>query len=251
MFSTDDLLFLLILFLACIVSGLAGFGSNILALPFLSLFLDLKLVVPVLVLAVLCNGIPRLLTQYRSVNLPVFLCMLPFAVGGGILGVHLAGVLHEGWMKLLLACLMLFVAAKGLRDLRLGAAARPSRIRNNPLLLAIPFLGGILQAAFACGGPVFNLYILLKLRDKNEIRATQFAIGVTSASFIAAQYLVSGAYQGQTLHFAVLLIPAVFLAYLVSEKIFRHINGPNFLRFVYLVLLLSGVLTGWQALQLF
>ena len=46
--ETSGILFFLILFLACIVSGLAGFGSNILALPFLSLFLDVKTIVPVL-----------------------------------------------------------------------------------------------------------------------------------------------------------------------------------------------------------
>lgn len=107
-----------------------------------------------------------------------------------------------------------------------------------------------MQAAFACGGPIFNIYILLNLRKKEEIRATQFAIGATSASIIALQYLAEGAYQGETLHFVFLLIPAVLSAYVVSELIFKHIDGQQFLRLVYIVLIFSGLLTGWQALQL-
>ena len=63
LFTLSNVLFFLVLFLACIISGLVGFGSNILALPFLSLFLDVKTIVPVLVLTVLANGIPRLLRQ--------------------------------------------------------------------------------------------------------------------------------------------------------------------------------------------
>ena len=97
----SSLLFFLILFAACIVSGLVGFGSNILALPFLSLFLDIKIIVPVLVLTVFCNGLPRLLTQYRHINLRLYGIMLPLAVIGGIIGVRMTSIQPEGVMKLL------------------------------------------------------------------------------------------------------------------------------------------------------
>lgn len=251
MLTVSNLLFFLILFFACIVSGLVGFGSNILALPFLSLFLDVRVIVPVLILTVLCNGIPRLLSQYRSINLSVYLTMLPLALAGGFAGIHLIHILHEGWMKLLLAILMLFIAGKGILELNGSHITYHLKKKENPCLLLIPFLGGLMQAAFACGGPVFNMYILLKLQKKDEIRATMFAIGATSASLIALQYLIAGVYQGEILHYVVLLIPAVLLAYLVSEHIFKRINGQQFLHLVYLVLIFAGLMTGWQAIQLF
>lgn len=250
MFSISNLLFCFILFFACIVSGLVGFGSNILALPFLSLLFDTKVIVPVLVLTVIFNGVPRLITQYRSVSLPVYLTMLPLALVGGFVGIHLVSVLHEGWMKLLLALLMLVIAGKGLLELR--GIWRPHYHKGkNPLLLTIPFLGGIMQAAFACGGPIFNLYILLNLKQKEQIRATMFAIGATSAGIIALQYLLAGVYQGQVLQLVFCLIPSVLLAYIVSERMFRKINGQRFLQLVYLALIITGCMTGWQALQLF
>lgn len=245
----QSILFFLILFFACIVSGLVGFGSNILALPFLSLFLDVKTIVPVLVLTVLCNGIPRLLTQYGSVNLMVYLYMLPLAMLGGVIGVQAASVLPEGIMKLLLSMLMLIISIKGLWELQSKFQLKPQK-KHHPALYLVPIIGGIMQGAFACGGPIFNIYILLKLQKKEEIRATQFAIGATSATFIALQYLMSGVYQGQTLHFVFLLLPAVLLAYVVSEHIFKRINGQQFLHLVYVVLILAGLLTGWQAWNL-
>lgn len=247
--SISNLAFFFIMVLACIVSGLVGFGSNILALPFLSLFLDVKTIVPVLVLTVLLNGTPRLLSQYRHIQLPVYLTMLPLAAAGGVCGIHMVNMLHEGWMKLLLSLLMIFIAGKGLWTMHSHwqPAHRP---RKNPLLLCIPFLGGIMQGAFACGGPIFNIYILLNLHKKEEIRATQFAIGATSAGIIALQYLLTGTYQGQTLHFVFLLIPAVLLAYLISERIFKRIDSQQFLRVVYIVLMIAGFMTAYQALKL-
>lgn len=153
-------------------------------------------------------------------------------------------------MKLLLALLMLVIAGKGLLELR--GIWRPHYHKGkNPLLLTIPFLGGIMQAAFACGGPIFNLYILLNLKQKEQIRATMFAIGATSAGIIALQYLLAGVYQGQVLQLVFCLIPSVLLAYIVSERMFRKINGQRFLQLVYLALIITGCMTGWQALQLF
>lgn len=243
-------LFFLIMLLACVISGMVGFGSNILALPFLSLFLDVKTIVPVLILTVLCNGIPRLLTQYRNVNLKVYLTMVPLAIIGAFLGLRLVNVLHEGWMKLLLACLMLLVAIRGLRSLR-KTDETPAVKKPSPLFYGIPVAAGIMQAAFACGGPIFNIYILLNLTRKEEIRATQFAIGVTSAGIITLQHILRGSYQGQTLHFVFLLIPAVLLSYIISERLFRRIDGRQFLHMVYILLILTGLMTGWQALKLF
>ena len=245
----SSLLFFLILFTACIVSGLGGFGSNILALPFLSLFLDIKIIVPVLVLTVFCNGLPRLLTQYRHINLRLYGIMLPLAIIGGIIGVRMTSILPEGVMKLLLSILMLLIALKGLYELHSGWNMRV-RKTIHPALHSIPVIGGIMQGAFACGGPLFNIYILLNLQKKEQIRTTQFAIGATSSFFIFVQYLMAGSYQGQTLYFTLLLFPAVILAYLISEHIFKHIDGRQFLHIVYLVLFFAGLMTAYQAWRL-
>ena len=245
----SSLLFFLILFTACIVSGLVGFGSNILALPFLSLFLDIKIIVPVLVLTVFCNGLPRLLTQYRHINLRLYGIMLPLAVIGGIIGVRMTSILPEGVMKLLLSILMLLIALKGLYELHSGWNMHV-RETLHPALHIIPVIGGMMQGAFACGGPLFNIYILLNLQKKEQIRTTQFAIGATSSCFIFLQYLAAGAYQVQTLYFTVLLFPAVILAYLISEHIFKRIDGRQFLRIVYIVLFFAGLMTAYQAWKL-
>jgi len=239
-----------VLFCACIVSGLVGFGSNILALPVLTLFLDVKTIVPVLILTVIFNGVPRLIKQYREVNLRLYCMMIPLSLLGGVIGVQLMTKLHEGWMKFFLAILMILIAIKGLLEIS-GVWQLKKKEKKNPLLLVFPFLAGLMQAAFACGGPLFNIYILLNLTEKEQIRATQFAISTTTAVLVVAQYMRAGVYQGQVLQFVFLLIPAVLLAYVVSERLFKQIDGKQFLKLVYIVLILAGMLTGWQAIQLF
>ena len=243
----SNLIFFFILFFACIVSGLVGFGCNILALPFLSLFFDMKLVVPVLVLAVLCNGLPRLLTQYTQVSVSVYLQMLFPSILGGFLGMHLSNFLPELFLKFTLALFLFFFAVKGLLSQKNLFCFKTSSKRN-PIFLLLPFFGGILQAAFACGGPLFNLYILQTLHQKEQIRATTFAIGSTSAALIALQYFQKNVYHGQTLSFVTLLLPAVFLAFFVSERIFQHLNRKRFLFLLYLLLLFTSIITCWQAI---
>jgi len=246
---TTYISFFLILFFACIISGLVGFGSNILALPFLSLFLDVKTIVPVLILTVIFNGVPRLLQQYRSINLRIYFIMVPLALLGGLAGVQLATMLHEGWMKLILAILMLLIAVKGLVELK-GILKIRVKEKQSPVLLVFPFLAGVMQAAFACGGPLFNMYILLNLTQKEQIRATQFAISTTTAIVVILQYLKADVYQGTVLNYVYLLIPAVLFAYFVSEKIFKKIDGKQFLELVYIILILAGIITAWQAVHL-
>ena len=48
-------------------------------------------------------------------------------------------------MKLLLAALMLFISVKGLRGLADKKQAKQQR-HANPLFLAVPFMGGVMQA---------------------------------------------------------------------------------------------------------
>lgn len=107
-----------------------------------------------------------------------------------------------------------------------------------------------MQAAFACGGPLFNIYILLNLTQKEQIRATQFAISTTAAIVVILQYLKADVYQSTVLNYVYLLIPAVLLAYFVSEKIFKKIDGKQFLKLVYIILILAGIITAWQAVHL-
>ena len=107
-----------------------------------------------------------------------------------------------------------------------------------------------MQGAFACGAPIFNIYILSHTKKKEEIRATMFAIGATSASFIALQYLLNDVYQGKVLELTYWLILAVLLAYFVSERLFKKMNGQQFLYLGYVFLGLTGVMNGWQAIHL-
>lgn len=242
--------FFIVLFCSCVISGLVGFGGNILALPFLSLFLDVKTIVPVLLLTVIFNGAPRLLKGWRNVNLKCFLTMVPLALTGGFTGVYLVNTLHEGWMKLMLSVLMILIATKGLAELS-GIWDIKMKEKKNPLLFVFPFMAGMMQAAFACGGPLYNLYIVLNLKQKEQIRTTQYAISITTSVVVFFKYLQDGVYQNEILNFVFLSLPAIILAYFVSEKIFHKMNGSQFLKLVYCVLILAGIMTGWQAIQLF
>ena len=78
----------LILFLAGFVQGLSGFGAVLLSLPLLSIFLDIKTVIPLVALAALAMTLIVLVQLWRYLEwrrvYPLIIGAVPGRLGGYI-----------------------------------------------------------------------------------------------------------------------------------------------------------------------
>jgi hypothetical protein len=179
-----------ILVLAYFVRGIAGFGSGLIAVPLLALFLPLTFVVPLILLldftaSLVMGGLDFKRVQWREVGM-----LIPFSVIGVIVGTQLLVNLPLTPMLLILAAFILMFAVRSLLNLK----------GEKPVSAwwAIPasLTGGTVGGLFGTGGPPYVIYLNHRIQDKTLLRATFSALffmegAVRIATFFVAELLLS------------------------------------------------------------
>lgn len=237
-------LFSLIVMLATTIEGMVGFGGNILALPFIIIFIDMELAVPALMFVPIFNASLRMISEYKNIFWPAFWKITILGLLGGFLGLFLVQYLSEIVLKVFLSIFMIFVSLKGFYELHVKTeaillASKPSILRRL-FHFVLLLLSGIYNGAFTCGGPFVAIYATDTLKEKKYFRATMYSTVLITMGIMIAKKISAGDYTKKTLITVMLLLPALLLGYFFSSKLQKRINGELFLKFVYLVLLLAG-----------
>lgn len=234
-----DLLVLLVaeptLTLAYVIFGLVGFGTTLVAAPVLAHVLPLTTLVPALALtdfaAAWTNG-SRL--SSRIVRKEVVRLAPPLLIGSAF-G---AWILFALPVKTLMLMLGVFVVLYGLRGLR-PAQAKPQIAPGWAWWFGAT--GGVLSALFGAGGWVISIYLLRRLDDPDEIRATQTAMLMLTSLLRVSLFAIAGRYFDAPLLLLVLaLLPAVVLGLYIGHRITLKLDRKRFMRVLFGVLILTG-----------
>ncbi|HQS99260.1 MAG: hypothetical protein B7Y26_00360 [Hydrogenophilales bacterium 16-64-46] len=186
-----------ILLTAYVIRGVTGFGSGLIAVPLLALFLPLQFVVPLLLLldftaSLVIGGFNTRRVDWREVG-----WLIPFGVVGVVLGTSLLVSLPARPMLITLAVFVCLFALRTL--LGIGGDKPISRLWALPASLT----GGVVGALFGTGGPPYVIYLSHRIRDKSDLRATFSAVFFVEGLVRIASFVLAG----------LLLTPSVWLAY--------------------------------------
>jgi uncharacterized membrane protein YfcA len=228
---------------AYVVFGMVGFGTTLVSAPILAHVLPLSTVVPALALtdfvAAWANGF-RLGAHVARKEV---LRLAPAMVIGSAMGAWLLFAVPVRTMMLLLGVFVVLYALNGLRP----KAAQP------PLAPGWAWwygsAGGVLSALFGAGGWVYSMYLLRRLDDPQQIRATQTAVLTVSSTIRVLLFLVAGTYFNLGLLLLVLaLLPAMALGLYIGHHITLRLDRKRFLQVLYGVLLITGGSLVWRAI---
>lgn len=189
-----------ILLAAYFIRGITGFGSGLVAVPLLALFLPLQFVVPLVLLldftaSLLIGGLHFKRVQWGEIGV-----LIPFGIVGVVLGTSLLVNLPPEPMLVALAAFVFAFAVRSLLNLH---GEKPiSRGWAVPASLT----GGTVGGLFGTGGPPYVIYLSHRIRDKGELRATLSALFFTEGLTRIASFLVAG----------LLVTPRVWVAYIVA-----------------------------------
>lgn len=216
----------LIALLAYFVRGIAGFGSALVASPWLAQMLPLSVVVP---LVVILDNSGSILQAWRHRRLIVWADLLPL-LPFSFLGVALAMVIHS-WIdgRLLKVLLGLFVVLFGVYQFMPQPKTHLSRRWAAPAGL----LGGLVGGLFGTGGPFYVMYFRLRRLEKTVFLATIAMLWVFDGGLRIAGFALGGHYREQHLWLLLAMAPAAWLGlhwghrvhFGLSAKAFRHIIG--------------------------
>ncbi len=224
-----------ILFFAGFTQGVCGFGSGLVAVPLLGLFLPLKTVVPFTIL----NGIvitAAMCWELRRGLRPGLI--LPLAAGC-VPGVAVGAVfLSRAPAALLQGLLGLIVFAYAVYSL-LDRKRRP-RPPSTALGMAAGFGTGAIGAAFSAGGPPTIIYLSSLDRNPAEIKAAFAGFFLITGLMIAASHLAAGLVTARVLRLFAIGAPAVLAGSLLGTKLSGRMDGRRYRRLVLQMLLLMG-----------
>jgi uncharacterized protein len=225
-----------VIFCAAFTQGVIGFGSGLVAMALIPLFMDLQDAVPIVALVgLVLNSV--ILVQLRA-HLDRKK-VLPL-IGGALLGVPLGVLalrhLDPGPLKLMLGVLLIIYVATSI----FGPKDRPRAVHDRWGYLA-GFVGGGLGGAFCTSGPPVVLYITLKDWTPDAIKATLqaffLAISVTQIPMLAA----TGILGVEHLPLSATALPVLLIGIYAGTRVYDRIDPTLFRRVILAGLAGMGV----------
>jgi uncharacterized membrane protein YfcA len=223
-----------VVFVAYLVRGVAGFGSGLIAVPLLTLISPVTAVVPVVVSLDYIASVNHSLRSVDDIAWREQVVLLPFMLIGILGGLYLLTVMPT-WV--LAKILGLFVIAFGIYQLLPLRPARGSRIAAT----YCGILGGLLGTLFGTGGPFYAIYLNLRALDRNAFRAT-FALNfLIDGGVRLFAYAVLGFLHGETLLLIAAAAPIAAAGLFAGGRIQTDLSQHRFVQIIGIVLLGGGI----------
>ena len=225
-----------IILIAYFIRGIAGFGSGLIAVPLLALFLPLTLVVPLILLldftaSLVVSGLNLERVKWREI-----LWLIPFSITGVIVGSQLLVGLPATPMLIALA-LFVFVFA-----IRILLNIHGDKLAST--LWAIPsgFIGGMVGSLFGTGGPPYIIYLTHRIHDKSLLRATLSALFFLDGILRMISFFATGLLLSQLVWWSALgALPIMLASLYAGGHVHTGFSQTQMTRFIGILLVLSSL----------
>jgi uncharacterized protein len=215
----------LIVFTAGFVQGLTGFGSMMVALPLMALFIDIKSAIPLIVLLGIAINTMLLFQLAKHFERKKWMPLLLSSLPGIIIGIYILKTVETRILEILLGVVILTTATA------MWISKGPEKELSKISAYATGFIAGLLGGSMGAPGPPVIIYTSLQPWTKQQIKATMVAFFAIGGVGIGIFYYYSGFITNDILHsFTYCVIPlisgvltGVFLFNRIDEKIYRRI----------------------------
>jgi hypothetical protein len=226
------------------VSGLAGFGTALMALGIWLYVLPPSVAVPLVLICSVVAQSATLPSMWKSFDLSL---VWPFLIGG-LLGVPLGTMLvahaDPSVFKLTIGILLL-VFPTALYFSAPMAFAFGGRIADG----IIGFIGGILGGLAGLSGPPPILWASIRGWGKDERRGIFQTFNWTVLFIALCLQAVGGLVGREVIWLAVLAFPATIIGTWIGARLYHALSDRNFRDIVLGMLFLSGAVLVWNSLH--
>ena len=236
----------LAIFFAGFVKGATGMGFTLMATPMLTLLLDIRTTIVVLMLPgvlmdlgqVFRGGVP-------SAILRRFSSMFLFALAGVFLGTWELTQLPLWLLNFILGTVVIMFAGAGLCSFTLVTPPRAERLMS-PVM---GFTGGFLLGLTNTMGPVMAVYLHGLRLDKADF------VKAISAAFIMAKFwqVVAlstwGLFTVEAVKLSLFVTAVILLSFYLGLKAQDRIRQQTFNRAILVLLIFTGAMLAYRALN--
>lgn len=240
----DSIISAIVIFITHTLEGITGFGSTVLALPFLNVTIGLKLAVQLLCVLSWAMALYIVIRSWKNLVWKEFLFIVLWAGLGMPLGIWLFDKLPGAWLCLFLGIFMIAVGIRGeiatLRSRTAETASHPAK--RSVLMKLLLFCGGIIQGAFGTGGPFVVIYSSKALPDKKVFRVTLSLLWLSMNSIRLLKWGICGELWNRELGNALLWgFPVMLAGVILGDYLHNKVSEYHFKAGVYAILVLSGI----------
>ena len=225
------------------VSGLAGFGTALMALGIWLYVLPPSVVVPLVLISSIIAQTSTLPSIWRSID---FRLVWPFLLGGvaGVpLGTALVAYADPGIFKLCVGILLLVFPVALYLNRRPMAFSFGGRIADT----GIGFAGGILGGLAGLSGPIPILWASVRGWGKNERRGVFQTFNWTVLSAAFCLQAGTGFITREIMWLTLITLPATIIGTWLGARTYHALSDNNFRDVVLGLLFLSGIVLVWSS----
>jgi uncharacterized membrane protein YfcA len=228
------------------VSGLAGFGTALMALAIWLYALPPSLAVPLVLICSIIAQTSTLPSIWKSID---FRLVWPFLIGGvaGVpLGTLMIAQADPDVFKLSIGVLLLVFPAA----LYFNRAPIAPKFGGRAADGIVGFAGGILGGLAGLSGPLPILWANMRGWGKDERRALFQTFNWTILTASLCLQAGSGLIDAEVLKLALLAFPATLVGAWIGARTYHGLSDQNFRDLVLGLLFLSGLGLVWSSLGL-
>ncbi len=224
----------LVILIALFTRAAIGFGDAIIAVPLLSLIMELSEVVPlVLFISTVMSFVSmwqnRTHIQIGSLKRTGVMALLGFP-----LGILLLGISDPQLVKSLLGLLLIILA------IWYFLPTRRFHLKANAWSYLFGLIAGILCGAYAIRGIVFGIYGGLRGWSAAQFKSTIHSFYLVSSILIPIGYFGAGLVTTRVIGLFIVMLPVGFIATLLGNWSSGRLDDRSFQTLIWSVLLLLG-----------
>jgi len=232
---------LLAMGLAAVVQSVSGFGFALMAVPLAAIAINLTTAVIAVSIASVINVSMLVLRNYKDIDRGLAVRFNVPALFGMPFGLVVLATVEQQRLKVVLGVLIIIATLALMR----GAGSVAARAWIDVVAGAI---SGVLAASTGTNGPPLVLAAQMRKLSPDVFRATMSFTFVVSGPLSLIFFAFGGYFSWSAVWLAAGSIPLLIIGQVIGLRVRPLINGQQFARFVYLLLLLSGVSVGLSGL---
>lgn len=226
----------IIALLAGFIQGLTGFGSILLSVPLLALFLDVKTAIPLMAILGIVLSLALLIQLHRHLEWEKIYALCLGSAAGAPVGVWLLDRLDPRWIQWALGIVLLGYALYSVMDRPTG------RFMNRRWAYLSGFIAGCLGGAISASGPPVVVYTSLQPWNKDQIKATLQGFFVLSGIVVVAFQAVGGLVTDSVLRYALVALPFLLVGTGCGALMYGKIREEAYRKILLLFMAALGLM---------
>jgi uncharacterized membrane protein YfcA len=232
----------LITFLAGFTQGLSGFGSILLALPLLTILLDIKTVIPLAALHGFFTTVILLVELRKHLDWQKVIPLFAGSIPGIPIGVFFLKNMNTDTIQLTMG---LILVAYALFSLSFRPMVWEMKTAGVSL---VGFLAGCMGGALGAAGPPVIVYTSLQPWTKDKIKATLQGFYVASGLVVVVLHALNGLTTMPVLKYFLISMPALVLGTYIGSFFYGRIDEKTYKKVMFILLAFLGAFLIYGAL---